>query len=288
MSVRWAKISLLRRSAEIEGERSRRAKNGLMPVWPTTIVTRPRIARLPRLRRPSLAVVVWLLVVAALGSVGWVWLRDSSLVAVERVTISGATGLGAPAARSALTSEAQQMTTLNVDSAALSGAVARFPLIRSLSITTDFPHAMKIVVHERTPVGALVAPGGTVAVADDGVLLAGVPTAGLPVVELSRLISGRRVTGGVAAEQVALLASAPSALRRDITQVTAGPDGLTAFLRAGPQLRFGDASRLAAKWVAAERVLRDPEAAGAAYIDVSIPERPASGSATAAAVVATE
>ncbi len=259
-----------------------------MPVWPTTIVTRPRIARLPRLRRPSLAVVVWLLVVAALGCVGWVWLRDSSLVAVERVTISGATGLGAPAARSALTSEAQQMTTLNVDPAALSGAVARFPLIRSLSITTDFPHAMKIVVHERTPVGALVAPGGTVAVADDGVLLTGIPTSGLPVVELSRPISAAKLTGGVAAEQVALLASAPPALRRDITRVTAGPGGLTAFLQVGPQLRFGSAGRLAAKWVAAERVLRDPEAAGAAYIDVSIPERPASGKATTAAVVATQ
>ncbi|MDP4603720.1 MAG: FtsQ-type POTRA domain-containing protein, partial [Solirubrobacteraceae bacterium] len=124
---------------------------------------------MPRLRRPSLAVVVSLLVAAAFLLGGWVWLRDSSLVAVESVTVTGASGLGAPAVRSSLTGAAQQMTTLNVDRGALNAVVARFPLVKGISVKTDFPHGMAIVVYERRPVAALVGPGGALAVAADGV-----------------------------------------------------------------------------------------------------------------------
>lgn len=248
-----------------------------MPSWPTALPRGPRLAAMPRIRRPSLTLVVSLLVAAAVLCGGWVWLRDSSLVAVDNVTVTGASGLGAPAVRSALTGSAQQMTTLNVDRAALSEAVVRFPLVKSISVTTKFPHGMMIVVHEREPVAALVAPGGTTAVAADGVILGGIPSSGLPVISVSSLVSGSRVVDRTTASEVALAALAPKQLRSEVTQVTAGPEGLTATLRAGPLLRFGDGERLKAKWVAASRVLKDPQSAGAGYIDVSIPERPASG-----------
>ena len=54
-----------------------------------------------------------------------------------------------------------------------------------------------------------------------------------------------------------------------------------AELRDGPELIFGDDSRRRAKWTAAARVLADPEAEGAAYVDVRIPGRPAAGGLTA-------
>jgi cell division protein FtsQ len=59
--------------------------------------------------------------------------------------------------------------------------------------------------------------------------------------------------------------------------VAAGSRGWTAALRQGPMLVFGPAERLRAKWVAASRVLADRSSAGASYLDLRLPERPAAG-----------
>ena len=55
-------------------------------------------------------------------------------------------------------------------------------------------------------------------------------------------------------------------------------------MRDGPELIFGDATRARAKWIAATRVLADPEAEGASYIDVRLPGRPAAGGLPAGTV----
>ena len=232
---------------------------------------------MPRLRRPSLAMAVSLLVAIAFLLGGWVWLRDSSLVAVENVTVRGASGLGAPAVRSSLTGAARQMTTLNVDRDTLNAAAARFPLVRSISVETKFPHGMTITVNERRPVASLVGRHGALAVAADGVILTGSPSSGLPVIAVTSLMRGKRVVDPTTRSELKLVALASRRLRGELTEVTAANGGLVVKMRGGTQLRFGDSSRLAAKWIAADRVLRDPQAAGAGYIDVSIPERPASG-----------
>ena len=48
-------------------------------------------------------------------------------------------------------------------------------------------------------------------------------------------------------------------------------------LKAGPELYFGDADRVTAKWAAAARVLADASSKGATYVDVRLPERPVAG-----------
>jgi hypothetical protein len=53
--------------------------------------------------------------------------------------------------------------------------------------------------------------------------------------------------------------------------------GLTAQLRGGPAIYFGDGTEARAKWRAALEVLADPGSAGATYIDVTDPRRPAAG-----------
>ena len=53
--------------------------------------------------------------------------------------------------------------------------------------------------------------------------------------------------------------------------------GVVVPLENGPSVVFGDGSRVRAKWAAAVRVLADPDAAGAEYVDVRIPERPVAG-----------
>jgi hypothetical protein len=94
---------------------------------------------------------------------------------------------------------------------------------------------------------------------------------------------GPRLTDPGALADVAALAAAPYQLLSRITQIqTAAPHGLVAQLRAGPQVYLGDSKELSEKWSAAVAVLGDSGSAGAAYIDVSDPRRPAAGAGAAA------
>jgi hypothetical protein len=77
---------------------------------------------------------------------------------------------------------------------------------------------------------------------------------------------------------VAVLAAAPYEMLARVSQVTTNNrHGIEVQLRNGPAIYFGDADRLDAKWTAAIAVIGDPSSAGAAYVDVSDPERPAAG-----------
>jgi cell division protein FtsQ len=96
-------------------------------------------------------------------------------------------------------------------------------------------------------------------------------------VQMSSVPAGNRLTDPRASQAVAMLAAAPPALRTRVENVWTGGHGLSARLSRGPLLYFGTADRLAAKWAAITRVLEDPEAAGALYLDVRIPERTAAG-----------
>ena len=179
-----------------------------------------------------------------------VWLRDSSLVAVDRVTVTGLSTSDAERVRVALSAAGRSMTTLHVDQEALERAVAGFPVVRDLEVTTDFPHGLRIDVIEHVPAAIAVGDGGRVAVAGDGTARASAAIAG----------------------------AAPAALRRRIEGVGEDGDlGQVAQLRDGPELIFGDATRVRAKWAAAARVLADLEASGASYIDVRVAGRPAVG-----------
>jgi hypothetical protein len=115
-------------------------------------------------------------------------------------------------------------------------------------------------------------------VAADGTLLHGVqPAATLPTIALAVTPGGTRVTG-TTRDEVRMLAAAPYELLARIS--TASSDsvhGVVAQLRSGPQIDFGDATQLAAKWRSALQVLADPHSAGAGYIDVTVPSRPAAG-----------
>jgi cell division protein FtsQ len=242
-----------------------------------------RAAGLLRARRVRLRVLA-AIVVGALLLGGWLWLRDSSLVAVSRVTVSGETGPDAGAIRSALVGAARGMTTLDVNVSQLRTAVASFPVVADLRVSTQFPHGMRIRVIERPPVAVLSVGGRSIAVASDGTVLhdmqAG-PT--LPVVPLAVPPGGPRLTGAGRAA-IELLAAAPPALLVKIGQVTTvAGHGLVAQIRNGPNLYFGDAAQARAKWMAATAVLADPGSAGAAYIDVTDPVRPAAGDGTPSA-----
>ena len=237
-----------------------------------------------RLRRNLLLLATGLLVLAA----GYqFWLRDSSFVAVEKVTITGLSASDSERVRLALTTAGRSMTTLHVDQEALERAVAGYPVVRDLEVTTDFPHGLNIHVVQHVPAAIAVGDGGRVAVAGDGTILQGVTAdKRLPTVEVEGAVGVERLSDGTALASAAIAGAAPAALRGRIAEVGEdGQLGQVAQLRDGPEVIFGDATRLRAKWAAASRVLADLEASGTSYVDVRIPGRPAAGGLPAETVV---
>jgi cell division protein FtsQ len=233
---------------------------------------------LRRLPRPGPRAVAAILAVLALAAGAWVWLRNSSLVAVQRVTIVGVSGRDAQQIRAALTSAAHNMTTLDVKMSSLRTAVAPYPVVKQLHVSTGFPHQMRIDVVEEVPVAMLAAAGIRVPVSADGTILRGASVpASLPTISLPVSPGGTRATGSTL-QVVRLLAAAPYQLLAEVSQASdSSAQGLEAQLRNGPKLYFGSAEDLGAKWASAAAVLADSGSAGADYIDVTVPSRPAAG-----------
>jgi hypothetical protein len=90
-------------------------------------------------------------------------------------------------------------------------------------------------------------------------------------------LTGRRVLDGSLLASLTVLGAAPAPLQRVIARAFNGPKGATLLMRDGLLVYFGDAARPHAKWFALARVLADPSSAGASYVDVRLPERPAVG-----------
>lgn len=248
----------------------------------STAVRRRELARAPlAFVRAHPRIVAGIVASVVVLGFGWMWLRDSSLVAVREVRVSGvADGPDAGKIRRALVAAARSMTTLDVQTSALDTAVEPFPVVKHLLVTTQFPHGMTIRVVEQVPIAAVVAAGRGIAVTAGGTLLHDVvATSSLPSIPVSVPPAGSRLTDPPALAALAVLGAAPYALLSHVTQVTQDPHhGLVAQLTNGPSVYFGDTSDLQEKWSSVEKALVDPGTAGASYIDVSDPGRPADGS----------
>ena len=250
--------------------RSRSIRTGRLRMFAVSALTLRLLP--PRMRRRVLVMLAVCLVLAA----GFqFWLRDSPLVAVEQVKVTGLTTKDAPRVRAALASAAHTMTTLHVDQAKLERAIAAYPVVRELEVNADFPHRLEIRVVEHRP-AALV---GGLPVAGDGTILRGLPVEGsLPRIEARGRLDGDRLSDPGALNAARVAGGAPAPLRGRLERIDLRADeGIVVELRDGPELFFGDAEHVRAKWIAAVRILADPEAAGASYIDVRLPGRPAAG-----------
>jgi cell division protein FtsQ len=236
----------------------------------------PLVVRRPRMPWRALVAVTAL---AALAAGGWLWLRDSSLAAVRDVEVVGSTSSEAPRIRAALESAALDMTTLHVREDALRAAAAPFSSIADLRVTSDFPHKLTIEIVEHRPVAILDVGGRHIPAAASGLLLTGLSATGddLPLIGMDEPPAGERVENSHTLRALAIAGAAPLPLRRLILRMWTGDRGMMLSLENGPDLIFGDASQARRKWVAAARVLADPSAAGATYLDLRVPERVAAG-----------
>ncbi|MDQ1680783.1 MAG: cell division protein FtsQ [Frankiaceae bacterium] len=247
-------------------------------------VPRAALALPPAFRR---GLAIALVALVALAGLYFAWFRDSGFARVKSVEVSGLSGPQSRAIRESLVSAGLDMTTLHVNPARLRDAVSAYPVVRSVSAQGNFPHALRIQVELNLPVAALQIGGTRVPVASDGLLLRDVPlTPGLPTLTVGGAPPAARVDHGPASTLLRVVAAAPPAIRPRIKSVAPKPGrGLVAQMRRGPDLIFGDASRLAAKWIAAVRVLSSPSARGATYVDLRLPERPAAGGLSTTGVI---
>ncbi len=208
------------------------------------------------------------------------WFRDSSFVAVEKVTVEGTEGPEAEEVREALTRAGQNMTTLHVDEGELVTAVSRFPTVVAIRAEPDFPHALTIQVTSRPPVVSVSDGGPPVTVAEDGTLLHGVEAAegSLPALEVDSVPAKGKLTG----EPLALAAvagAAPDPLRPLIEGLSFSEAGIEVVLEGEIPVKFGDPDEAEAKWGSVAAVLANPQVKTLTHLDVRVPERPSIGGA---------
>jgi cell division protein FtsQ len=229
-------------------------------------------------RRLRIALLALVVAMPVLGG-GWLLLRKSSFVAVQQVQIEGVHGADAQAVQAALTQAAHGMSTLDASAAALRAAVAPLHVVRAVRVVPRFPHGLRIDVSEQLPVANLTVAGIHTAVAADGVVLGPQLLSGsLPSVSgYSIPAPGKLVRGANLRAALSVLGAAPAPLAKHVERVFVGAKGLTVAMRNGLLVYFGDASRPTAKWLSLARVLADSSSAGAAYVDVRLPGRPAAG-----------
>ncbi len=240
--------------------------------------TRVGIDALLARKRLCILLLSALVALAAL-SAGWLWLRHSPLAAVEHVHLSGVHGPEAGAIEEALSAAARGMSTLAVNHAALRDAVSSFAVVREVQARPSFPHGLDIRVIEQPPVAALIVGGSRTAVAADGVVLGPeLLSSSLPALSGSyEPAAGQRLSSPGLLAALSVLGAAPAPLARFVERASIGADGVTLAMRDGLIAYFGDDARPHAKWLSLARVLADPGSAGASYIDVRLPERPAAG-----------
>jgi len=219
--------------------------------------------------------IVAFLIVAALVAGYMLWFRDSSLVAIESVKVTGVDV--APGVEEELTAAATGLSTLHLDREAIEAAVAEDPSVMGLKIETDFPHGVNIDVQSRTPAGWLAADGGTVLAADGTVLATGVERPdGLPEIAGEASVGDRAAGEELAAARV--LGAVPAPLQPQVVKAAVDEEhGVVAELNGGIELRFGAPGNADQKWRAAATVLADPKLTSATYIDLSVPSRPVVG-----------
>jgi hypothetical protein len=231
-------------------------------------------------------IIVLATVVALTAWSGYLWLRNSSFVRVDDVTVKGVHGRYARDITRTLESVGRRMTTMHMRESDLEKSVASFPVVHSVSASTSFPNRLEITVREYVPVARVTtAAGRRVAVSSDGTLLPRLGQKKLPTVAVKEIPSSGRLKPGRALQLVGVLAGTPHALRPLVVSAAFGPGGIRAIVRGGPIVYFGSPQQAVAKWASAARVIGDVSARGARFVDVRVAERPVVGTTPPAGLV---
>jgi cell division protein FtsQ len=229
-----------------------------------------------------------LAVAVVLAPAGYWLLANSSAFAVSGVSVSGGGAIVSAEVRAAAAEAVGGRSLLQVDAGAIERAVERLPYVRTAVVDRAFPHTLSIQITTYRPAAAIRSGRSAYLVSSDGrVLSRDVPENNrLPVIRAARgldLAPGRRVPAGDVAAALSVLRVVPHTFVHRVGHVrklVTDDSGIVAVIGRGLQLRLGASSQLDLKLRVAVRVLRSMQAttrSALAYVDVSVPGRPALG-----------
>lgn len=205
--------------------------------------------------------------------------QSSSVFAVERVEVRGDAPPSVARQVRAATSDLVGASLLTVDGGEVEAMVRALPTVAGVSVDRAFPHTLVVKVAAERPVAVVrqrrsawlaTGAGRVIREIELGTELT------FPRIWLPRdadVAAGRPLPAEAVPAARAVAAVHAVGLRRRVKSVRAHGDELTVILRDGPEIRLGEAKDVHLKLAVAARVFpalgRD-----AAYIDVSVPERP--------------
>jgi cell division protein FtsQ len=250
----------------------------VLPWRPSVPELHPRawLARFAPTRR-SLAIGLSLLAVA-LG--GYLIARETSMFAIDRIEVKGASPQVAGEVRQALASFSGR-SLVGLDGSAVLGKVSALPTVVSASYDRAFPHALRIAVVPERPAAVLRRGPESWLVSRRGRVMERLPGTALPRLPRIWISTRTRVSIGdelttagaaVAAHAVGLAGAFGSRVAS-----ASYTDGVLAFrLHRGLEVVLGDAGDIKLKVAVAERVLGILPT-GSTFLDVSVPGRAVSG-----------
>jgi len=165
-----------------------------------------------------------------------------------------------------------------IDTGAAVAGIEALPYVRDATLRRDWPHRVRITVHERTPAAWLDGPTGKALVDGTGRVL---ETIGAAPPAMPQLLGAKRVPApGATIDAVgaARVAGALTGLAAaGTTSVEATDHGVVLHLASGPEVRMGDATQIGVKIRAALAVLEASQGVPVSYVDVSVPTNPVAG-----------
>ena len=223
-------------------------------------------------------------VLAAVAFVGagigaYVLARQTSLFALDRIEVEGAPPGIAAEIRSTLDAYRGE-SLVRFDSRQATRELSTVAEVASARFDRAFPHTLKVRVQLERPVAVIrQGPDAWLVSASARVLRALEP----PYPRLPRIWVPRSIDiainatlAGPGARGVAAVAPlGPLRVAADVRQVLTADGELTLVLASGTKLRLGDGGDIRLKLSIAKQLI--PLTPGAAYVDVSVPERPVAG-----------
>lgn len=242
------------------------------PIDPRIRARRIEVRRVEGLRRLQRLLELAVVAAVALGFLAALW---SPLLDVDEVQVRGAASTGADVVLERTGIHVGDRL-VSIDLREVGTRLAALPWVQEVRLHRRVSGVVSIEVRERTAVAALRSPAGTMLVDREGRVLG--PQLGSPTHALPALIGvdgavapGEFLDGSVAdalAVAAAVTAASPGAL------VALRPDGLTAELASGGEVRFGDATHLDAKVRSLRTVLDQVDLACLGVLDLRLPGSP--------------
>lgn len=206
--------------------------------------------------------------------------RQTSTFAVAHIEIVGAS----PVVRRQVRHELAPLfgtSLLSLDGRSLEGRLEALPTVVSVGYDRAFPHTLRLTIVPETPVAVLHRGAETWLLSGRGRAVERIPPRTYPslpriwVPHATQVAAGEFVEpdgAGAAARALALAARFPA---RIATAAMARRE-LVLRLRSGLELRLGEPTDVRLKLAVARRALHGLPP-GAAYLDISVPGRPVSG-----------